>query len=359
MSKRKKLWVVLGVILIILVIIRMMLPHIIVSYLNKTLDEIPEYNGHVTDVDLSLIRGAYAIDSLYIFHEDSISDLPFFAATRIDLSVQWKELLSGSLVGEIELQEPQLNFLVYQSGDTTGIQSGSEADWTKPLKELLPIRINELRGVHGKISYIDPLSDPKVNIYLNNLNFYATNISNVKKVSELPSVIRATATSIGGGRMRLDSRMDLLREIPEMDMEFSFEDADLTAFNDFTSAYAKLDAEKGTLNVYSEAAIADDVLEGYIKPVLTDVKIVDFSEDKKKPLKLIWESVAGFVMEIFENQKHDQFATKIQFHGDLKNVDSPIWPTIGGIFKNAFIKAFTKSTENEVNFDEVVSKEKK
>ncbi len=354
MTKRKKFIIALGIFLLLLIIGRLLLPGFVVRHLNKTLEEIPNYTGYVHDVQISLISGSYAIDSLFIFHEAMDRKLPFFASPRINLSIQWNEVFNGALVGEIEMLHPELNFVVYQSGDTTAIQTGEEADWTEPLKAMLPIQINELRGARGRISFVDSLAQPPVNIYLDSLNFMATNISNTTSEDVLPSEIHATGTSIGGGALELSGRMNALKRIPDMDLELVFEGAELTSLNNFTLAYAELDTESGTFNCYSELVVADGIMEGYVKPVLDNIKILDFSEDKKKPLQMIWEAVAGMVIELFENQKQDQFATQVPLEGDLNEVQSSIWPVLGGIFKNAFIQAFTKSTSGDISFDEVV-----
>lgn len=353
MRKKKKSLLIIGVILLLLIVVRLMLPYWIENYINNMLDEIPNHTGSVTDVDLHLYRGAYAIDSLKIFQENVSLETPFFSTDKIDLSIEWSSLFKGSVVGEMELMHPKLNFLVYQAGDSTGVLSGKGADWTEPIKELLPIRINRMAGIDGRIHYIDTTTDPKVNIYLNNLNFEATNISNVEGKESLPSTISATAGSIGGGSFSLNSDINLLKEIPDLDMELTFEGASLPALNDFTKAYSKLDAHEGVFNLYSEMAVNEGKIEGYVKPVLTDIKIVDISEDKDKPLKLLWESVAGFIIEIFENQPKDQFATQVPLSGDLNKIETAVWPTLANIFKNAFIEAFSKKTEDEVSFEDV------
>lgn len=353
MRKRNKSLIIIGIVILVLVVIRLLLPYWIENSINKMLDDIPNHTGSVTDVDLHIYRGAYSIDSLYIYQEDVSLETPFFSTSKIDLSIEWDAIWEGSIVGEMELINPRLNFLVYQAGDSTETLSGKGADWTQPIKELLPIKVNNFTGTNGRIHYMDVTTDPNVNMYLNNLNFQVTNISNVQEKEDLPSTINVTGNSIGEGDLSLNGNINLLKEIPDMDVELIFEGASLPALNDFFKAYAKLDAHEGVFNLYSEAAVNEGKMEGYVKPVLTDIEIVDLSEDKDKPLKLLWESIAGFVIEIFENQPKDQFATQVPLSGDLNNIEGAVWPTIANIFKNAFISAFSKQTEDEVSFEDV------
>jgi len=93
-------------VVLILAAVRIALPYIVKDYVNKTLSEIPEYSGRVGDVDINLIRGAYVIEDAALLKTGGKVPVPFFSATRIDLSVQWGALFEGSIVGEIELENP-------------------------------------------------------------------------------------------------------------------------------------------------------------------------------------------------------------------------------------------------------------
>ena len=98
-------------ILLILIAVRIALPYIVKDYVNKTLSEIPGYKGEVGDIDISLWRGAYEIQMVSLVKTDGKVPVPFFSADEIDLSVQWGALFEGSIVGEIVLANPKINFV--------------------------------------------------------------------------------------------------------------------------------------------------------------------------------------------------------------------------------------------------------
>lgn len=70
------------------------------------------YYGHIEDIDLAIIRGAYKIDSIYLNKVDSNTQkrTPFLAASFVDLSVEWKALFHGSVVGEMVFEKPVIRF---------------------------------------------------------------------------------------------------------------------------------------------------------------------------------------------------------------------------------------------------------
>ena len=122
-----------------------------------------------------------------------------------------------------------------------------------------------------------------------------------------------------------------------------------------TRHYAGIDFEKGTFELYSEIAIADGYLKGYIKPMLTDTKLIG-KEDGI--IGVLWEGFVGFFKFILKNQGTNTLATKVPLEGDLNNVDAGTWPTVINIFGNAWIKAFKGETDDEINFKDALDKAK-
>ena len=79
-GKRKKIgWIILGVVAL-LIVIRLILPYVVLHYANKTLANMKGYYGHINDIDLAIIRGAYRIDSIYLNKADTVTSkqTPFF-----------------------------------------------------------------------------------------------------------------------------------------------------------------------------------------------------------------------------------------------------------------------------------------
>lgn len=142
-------------------------------------------------------------------------------------------------------------------------------------------------------------------------------------------------------------------------MDMKFEGIDMPSLNDFFLAYAGIDIERGTFNIYSEMTVNDGALEGYVKPVAQNVQVLSWKKDKSNPLNLIWQAIVGLFAEIFENQSEDQFATKIPLDGNLKDIKTSTWPAIWNIFRNAFVKAFEKNTDDTIKFEDPESTDTK
>ena len=357
---KKKRYIVPFIILILLIAFRLYLPTLVKNYVNKVLADIPGYYGQVDDIDIALIRGAYVINGMYLNKGTAESQVPFLNFPKSDISIEWKSLFKGKIVSEIIMTSPEVIYVFEDQKDESG--DANVDDWTKALTDLVPIDINHFEVYDGKLAFVQLSAEPNIDLQINNLQLTADNLRNVvEKERILPSPIRASGVSIGKGKVSLEGNMNLVKEIPDMDLSFSLQDAEATALNDFTRHYAGLDFDKGTFGIFNEVAIADGHLVGYIKPLLTDTKLI--GEDDGF-LGVLWEGFVGFFKFILKNQGTDTLATKVPIEGDLNNVEAGIWPTVFNIFENAWIKAFTGEVDNDIEFkdafqDENLTREQK
>jgi hypothetical protein len=343
---KKKRYTIPIIILILLIAFRLYLPTLVKNNINKVLADIPGYYGQVEDVDISLIRGAYVINGMYLSKGTAESQVPFLNFPKSDISIEWKSLFKGKIVSEIIMTSPEVIYVFEDQKEESG--DADVDDWTKALTDIVPIDINHFEVHDGKVAFVQLSAEPNIDLQIDKLELTADNLRNVvEKERILPSPIRASGVSIGKGKVSLEGNMNLVKEIPDMDLSFSLENAEATALNDFTNYYAGIDFDKGTFGVYSEVAIADGHLIGYVKPLLTDTKLIGEGDGF---LEILWEGFVGFFKFILKNQGTDTLATKVPFEGDLNNVEAGVWPTVFNIFKNAWIKAFTGEVDDDINF---------
>jgi hypothetical protein len=347
-------------VVLLLVAVRIALPYIVKSYVNKTLDELPGYTGHVADIDLSLYRGAYTIDGLVLEEENGNPKYPFLRIPRTDLSIEWKSLFKGKLVGEVVMERPNMNFVAAaETADTT--HQATQDDWTKVMKDLMPMTINRFVVNNGRVAYLDFNAKPNVDLHIDRMQLVALNLANVEdSTTALPSTVTASGHSVGGGLLKADIKGNFLKEIPDMDMSMQLTRVDLTSLNDFIEASAKFDVERGRLDMYSKVKLTDGQLDGYMKPFLEEVKILNWKKDKEEGglLNAAKEAVIGLFAEAAENQKRDQIATQIPISGSINAPDTDTWRTFVNILRHAFIDAFNKSLENEAGKSRDRDKEK-
>ncbi len=349
--KRKVGW--FGFVLLLFVVFigfRLYLPTAVKNHVNQVLNDLPGYKGSVTDIDIALIRGAYVVKGLSLQRRDAQTDVPFLKIPHADISIQWRALFSGKIVSEIYLQEPQLIYVFEDQQQSNQLEPDGK-DWTQALDDLVPIDINHLDIKNGRLGLVKVKANPTLDIYMDQVQLTAENLQLVNSDEQsLPSPIKASAVTIGQGETKLEGRLNIIKQVPDMDISLTIENIDVTALNSLTLHYANVDFASGQLDLYSEVAIADGFLKGYFKPLLTDAKLIDQGDGFFRKL---WEGFVGVFKFILKNQKTDTLATKIPFEGDLNNIEAGAWKAFTNILKNAWVQAFKDSIDEDIEFSDV------
>jgi hypothetical protein len=343
----KKKWFLLAL-LVVLIGARLALPYIVKTYVNKTLAVIPGYPGYIDDVDIALWRGAYVIKGMNIQKDAAKIPVPFFSTPVMDLSIEWSALFHGSLVGKILLVDPKISFV--QGPTDAESQDGGGTDFIAPLKKLFPVKFNSFDVQNGEVHFRNFYKTPKVDLHLDSLFVHATNLTNSNHLSQtLVASIEAHGQVMHTGRLEGHLSIDPYATEPTFTLNMQLEKVELTSLNDFFQAYAWVGVKSGTFAMYSEVASADGKFAGYVKPLFKDMQILDVKKDAKSPLKLLWTAAVAGVAAIFTNHSTGELATKIPYSGTYENRNVDILSTIGGVLKNAFIKALVPGYEGTVS----------
>src|SRR4030095_2073255 len=134
--RRRRVSLALLVPIVLLLAARAVLPIAIQRYVNRVLARDETYIGHVGDVDVALIRGAYQVEDVRIDKRNGKVPVPFFSAENADLSIEWRALFDGALVGEIEFLRHKLNFVAGPTREQS--QAGAGVDWRDTVEDLFP-----------------------------------------------------------------------------------------------------------------------------------------------------------------------------------------------------------------------------
>lgn len=351
-----KKWIILLCFIAFLIILRLVLPRIILYQTNKSLSKLEGYYGHISDIDLSLYRGAYQIDHIYINKIDSATNnlVPFFDADLIELSIEWSALFNGRIVGEITFHNPTLIF-TKDKAEPQEVQNDT-TDFKDVLNDLMPLKVNRFEVVNGSVHYRDEGSKPKVDVKMDQVHLLALNLSSVKGTELLPATITGNA-NVYGGSFDVTVKLDPLADDPTFDLNAEVKNTNLPEFNDFFKAYGKLDVNKGTFGLYTEIAAKDRKFKGYVKPVINDIEVLGPEDRKDDILRKIWEGIAGGVGQLLENKNEEQIAAKVPIEGRFDNTTVGVWYAITSVLHNAFIQALYPALDYQINIASVEASE--
>ncbi len=346
-AKRKRLLRIGLAIIVLLVAFRIVLPYIVLNFINNRLANIEGYFGHVADLDISLYRGAYTVKEIYINVVDTSSqkEIPFFSAGNIDISIEWKSLLKGQIVSELECHTALLSF-TNNASEPEQLENDSN-DFRLMLKTFTPLKVNRFEVFNGRIEYLDPFATPPVKIFLDNAHILANNLSNVEDTTLLPATIFSTA-DVYGGQLTFNMRINALAKDPTYDMNIEINKAQLVNMNTFFKAYGDFDVNKGSLDLYMEIAAKDRKYIGYVKPVISDLDVVGPEDRKDSLLRKLWEGLIGIGGDLLENPKTDNIVTKVPIVGNYGDRTVGIWYAIVAALSNGFIQSIYPSLDHQV-----------
>ena len=210
---------------------------------------------------------------LKAFRSDGKFPVLFFSAKEIDLSIQLGTLFDGSVVGEIALINPKLNFVAGPSEKES--QNSIDDSWTDKVKELFPLKINRFEIKDGEVHFRNFHSSPKVDIHIDILKAVAENLTNSKDLSKtLMASMNASGNAMGTGTFKLYVKINPFKEQPTFDLNAELKNVDLTKLNNFIKAYGDFDIKSGTFELFTEFAAENGAFEGYAKPIFRNMRVL-------------------------------------------------------------------------------------
>jgi hypothetical protein len=360
-SSIKKWMIGLLCVLIVLIAARLSLPYWILNQLNDRLRNLDGYYGRVDDIDVLLITGAYTIHNLVIERQEKQVKVPFLAIPETRMSISWEAIFEGRIEGEIEMSRPEVNFVDAPTEQQR--QTGLGPDWSELVEDFFPFVINRIEIYDGKIHFRNFHSEPVVDVQLLDVQALIANLRNrAIRQSQRDAEVRIDARAEGKGDVEIRGTYEWLGRKTTFDMDFRLQNMPATAVADITQAYLGFDAASGELNVVAEIKAKNGVLDGYVKPLFKNLEIINIKQDVEEQndniFVLMWETLTGFIAEVFENQPRDQFATRIPISGTLDDVTTENIPAIVEAIKNAFVKALDQDMEEKVNLPTIEKGEK-
>jgi hypothetical protein len=344
-ARRRSRWRTTGKVLVVivglLVIARIALPSIVRRYVVAAINQDPVYQGEIGDVRLHLWRGAYSIDDVRIVKTTGAVPVPFFAAKRLDLEIEWPAVAAGEVVGRVMMQEPELNFV--DAATEAETQTGAGGPWMKMIRDLFPFRINSAEVHEGGVHFRAFHTDPPVDVYLSRVEGTVEDLTNIHEdVTPMVATVKATALAMDRAKVDLEMKLDPFSYRPSFQLAARMLDLDVTKTNALSLAYGKFDFEKGSLDLVVELNSKEGRVEGYVKPIYRDVQVIDVVKDVRNTgvLGAFWQTLLAGVTELFKNQRRDQVATVIPLQGDLASPDTDVLTIVGNLLRNAFIRAY-------------------
>lgn len=351
----RRLRTALLVVVVLLAAARVALPGLIRSRLNQKLDSLPGgYRGQVGGVSLALHRGTVSLEELEL--QDAKRDL-VVTVKELRLRVRLAELLRGRVVASADVEKPMVRIAVRRAvrrakavaarvRKRKGEQArGGEADPRGPAKplpdalaEAAPFRVERVEVRDGELIVIESGLEARVS----DVQVVVEGLTNEGEGRN--ARLQAAARVMEEGKASLTVQADPLAENPSFSLTAKVEDVDLPSINPLLRWQLGVDVERGTFEAVSEMDAEGGSFEGYVKPFVDDLKMLE-AEDFERPAKALKEAVVGAVAAVLKNKKTGAVATKVPVKGELDDPDIGVWAAVAAVLRNAFVEALRPSFE--------------
>jgi hypothetical protein len=209
------------------------------------------------------------------------------------------------------------------------------------------LHARDVRMTGARVAFVNRQTTPSYRVFMEDTNLTIENFSNQKSEGFGHAVL--TGRFMGSGSTRVDVTMRAENRGPDLDLNAKVEDTNLRTMNDLLRAHAKVDVASGVFSVYSEIAVKNGRVKGYVKPLFKDLEVYDPGQDEDKSLGAkLKEKVADVAAKVFKNRRSEDVATITTLEGPLENPQASTWEVLVNLVRNAFIRAILPGFERQL-----------
>lgn len=233
------------------------------------------YTVRLPGLHVQLIGFSLTFKDLSISQKAHPSE-PIILLPKLKASVHWQEILSGRLVGELNLVRPVVNVNLAQlQAEVKGPVPVNKRGWQQAVEDIYPLKINRVTIEHGEISYTDP--DGKLPLKLTDVNFEADNIRNIHLPDKVyPSSFHLDTSIFGKGKGIIAGKANLLAEpFPGIKARYSLKEVPVSSIKPII-ARANLAITGGVLDSFGEVEYAPTIKTARIQDMVINGMSVDY-----------------------------------------------------------------------------------
>jgi hypothetical protein len=208
------------------------------------------------------------------------------------------------------------------------------------------LSVDEVIAQKATLGYVDQTRQPNFRLFMSDAEIDLHGLSN--RADAGPMHLTMNGVFMGSGSSRLDVSLQPRREHPDIDLAVQIEPTQMTTMNDLLRTYGNFDVVGGEFSLYTQLRIKEGRIDGYIKPLFTNMKVYDRRQDRDKPFfHQIYEGLVGGVAGLLENRSK-RVATEVTISGPSEAPKTSTWQVVGNLLYNAFVKSILPGFERSV-----------
>lgn len=341
----------LAFIVVALIAGQVFLPVFAKNLINKKLNEIQGYRGHVESVSVFLPAAELSLHQIDIEKIQAKGTKPVINIQTAKILVNWSDLFKAKFDTTIILESPQLHFIAETPAPAKGTELSPQEAWRLSMRQLLPLHINTIVLHNGHLHYQNRIDKPEFDATLHNIEMNVSGLQQKPTATDLlPAHLSLTAKAFNQADFELNLHFNPYATTPTFKLEAQMENLQLNQIDDFLKHYTKLQAKAGTFSFYLEAAASNGKITGYIKPFMQGLKVQTPPEDQANILKKAYKGVVQAANAVLKNGDTKNVATQIDIGGNINDPDASLWSVISSLLQNAFLEALLPGVDHSIEF---------
>lgn len=209
------------------------------------------------------------------------------------------------------------------------------------------IRVRELTAKDSTFGFVNADVSPQYRVFIANTDISVRNFSNHRTEGTATAALRGRFMGTGETVVQATFRPET--HGPDFDVDIKIENTDMRRMNDLLRAHGKIDVASGVFSFYSQLAVKNGRINGYVKPLFRDLDVYAKEQDQdKKLLAKFKEKAIDAAAKLFKNRRRDEVATRATIAGSVENPKASTWQVLVNVLRNAFVKAILPGFDREV-----------
>ncbi len=202
----------------------------------------------------------------------------------------------------------------------------------------LNLQADRVRLTGCRLGFVNEGAKPPYRLFLSGVDLDLERLSN--QAGQPRSRFQARGLFMGSAATSLSGGFQAAADPPDFDLRLQMQGARLVDINDFLRASAGIDVAAGELSVYTELAVKQGRVQGYVKPLVKDLKVSDRRKDQGKPLgKRVELHLLQALAGLFKNRSSQEVATVARVSGPAGQPKVDTWEAIRRLFGNGLVHA--------------------
>src|SRR6185369_7817339 len=295
----------------------------------KGLNRLKGTSGSFHGLRVTILKPGYNIYGLKVVETPAKEHEPLFYADRVEMRWSWRDIFHGHLVRRVKMWNPKI--VIPMRPGENGKPAQPPLEIARTLESVPSAGLDRLEIVGGQITLVDEHHDGE-RIWLHDVNATLENLKTRKKLMEgMPVLVTVR------GKLQKTGEVTLFLTADPFDKGLTFAGSvelrhlALADLHQFTTIKG-LKIPDGQIDMFASITCKRGQLTGGVKPILKNVKVEAADDKLGDKIKAVLADVA---VKLFSDRVpgRNAVAAIIPIHGDLKNLQVQLTPTILAVLR--------------------------